>query len=114
MARRDGTGFDPVPASVPPELAADQADREESDIAVAKSSRLKEKIAGLRRQMQALKVMEQIVPDAPDRQVSLTDPDSRLKRGVFRGIVDLQAAINRFLAETNGRRIGHNLSKTLV
>lgn len=25
-----------------------------------------------------------------------------LKRGVFRSIVDLQAAINRFLAETNG------------
>lgn len=25
----------------------------------------------------------------------------RLKRGVFTGIVDLQAAINRFLAETN-------------
>src|SRR5947208_10766813 len=39
--------------------ALDQADREESDIAEAKSGRLKEKIAGLRRQMQALKVMEQ-------------------------------------------------------
>ena len=26
---------------------------------------------------------------------------SRLKRGVFHSIVDLQAAINRFLAETN-------------
>ena len=25
----------------------------------------------------------------------------RLKRGVFKGIVDLQAAINRFLTETN-------------
>ncbi len=25
----------------------------------------------------------------------------RLKRGVFKGIVDLQAAINRYLAETN-------------
>jgi hypothetical protein len=37
----------------------DKADREESDIAEAKSGRLKEKIAGLRRQMQALKAMEQ-------------------------------------------------------
>jgi len=46
--------------------ALDQADREESDIAEAKSSRLKEKIAGLRRQMQALKVMEQTVQDATD------------------------------------------------
>jgi hypothetical protein len=57
--------------------ALDRADREESDVAAAKSVRLKEKIAGLRRQMQALKVMEQRVQDAPDQQVSLTDPDAR-------------------------------------
>ena len=38
---------------------------------------MKEKIAGLRRQMQALKAMEQVVQDAPDQQVSLTDPDAR-------------------------------------
>src|SRR5215218_7513110 len=53
--------------------ALDRADREESDIAEAKSVRLKEKIAGLRQQMQALKVMEQTVQDAPDQQVSLTN-----------------------------------------
>jgi len=53
--------------------ALDRADREESDIAEAKSGRLKEKIAGLRRQMRALKVMEQTVQDASDQQVSLTD-----------------------------------------
>jgi transposase len=57
--------------------ALDQADREESDVAEAKSGRLKEKIAGLRQQMQALKAMEQRVQDAPDRQVSLSDPDAR-------------------------------------
>ena len=44
--------------------ALDRADREESDIAEAKSVRLKEKIAGLRQQMQALKVMEQTVQAA--------------------------------------------------
>jgi hypothetical protein len=43
--------------------ALDRADREESDVAEAKSGRLKEKIASLRRQMQALKVMEQTVRD---------------------------------------------------
>src|SRR5947209_18965833 len=57
--------------------ALDQADREESEVAEAKSGRLKEKIAGLRRQMQALKVMEQKVQDAPDQQLSMTDPDAR-------------------------------------
>ena len=57
--------------------ALDRADREESDVAEAKSGRLKEKIAGLRRQTQVLKAMEQTVQDAPDQQVSLTDPDAR-------------------------------------
>src|SRR3982750_4482172 len=57
--------------------ALDRADREESDIAEAKSVRLKEKIAGLRQQMQALKVMEQTVQDTSDQQISLIDPDAR-------------------------------------
>src|SRR5499426_4729954 len=57
--------------------ALDRADREESDVAEAKSVRLKEKIAGLRRQMKSLKEMERRVEDAPDQQVSLTDPDAR-------------------------------------
>jgi transposase len=57
--------------------ALDLADREEGGVAEAKSARLKEKLAGLRQQMQALKVMEQRVQDAPDQQVSLTDPDAR-------------------------------------
>jgi transposase len=57
--------------------ALDRADREEGDVPEAKSVRLKERIATLRRQIQALKVMEQRVQDAPDHQVSLTDPDAR-------------------------------------
>src|SRR4051812_1113638 len=57
--------------------ALNRADREEGDVAEAKSVRLKEKIAGLRQQMQALKAMQQKVQDAPDQQVSLTDPDAR-------------------------------------
>ena len=45
-----------VEASIARYLAAlDRADREEGDVAEAKSGRLKEKIAGLRRQMQALR-----------------------------------------------------------
>jgi transposase len=57
--------------------ALDRADREEGDVAAAKSVRLKERIATLRQQIQALKVMQQRVEEAPDRQVSLTDPDAR-------------------------------------
>ncbi len=67
-----------VDASIVRYLAAlDRADREESDVAEAKTLRIKDKIDGLRRQMQALKAMEQQVRDAPDQQVSLTDPDAR-------------------------------------
>src|SRR5271167_880432 len=58
-------------------VALDRADREESDVTEAKAGRLKEKIAGLRRQMQFLKEMERQVKAAPDQQVSLTDPDAR-------------------------------------
>ena len=67
-----------VDASIVRYLAAlDQADRQDSDIAEARTERITEKIAGLRRQMQALKAMEQQVQAAPDKQVSLTDPDAR-------------------------------------
>ncbi|MBG0808152.1 IS1182 family transposase [Methylosinus sp. H3A] len=67
-----------VEASIARYLSAlDQADRQDNDLAKAKAPRLKEKIEGLRRQMQSLKEMEKQVETAPDKQVSLTDPDAR-------------------------------------
>lgn len=67
-----------VDASIARYLTAlDRADREDSDIAEAKTTRIKDKIAGLRRQMRDLKALQQQVQDAPDKQVSLTDPDAR-------------------------------------
>ena len=67
-----------VDASISRYLTAlDRADREESDLTEARTSRIKEKIAGLRRQMLDLKAMERRVEAAPDSQVSLTDPDAR-------------------------------------
>ena len=50
-----GKRIEQVDASIARYLAAlDRADREESDVAEVTSGRLKEKIAGLRRQMQSL------------------------------------------------------------
>ena len=67
-----------VEASIARYLAAlDRADRQDDDVAEAKTVRLKEKIEGLRRQMQSLKEMGKQVEAAPDKQVSLTDPDAR-------------------------------------
>ena len=57
--------------------ALDSADREEGDIAEAKSGRLKEKIAALREQIQAFKEIEKVLLATPDQQISLTDPDAR-------------------------------------
>jgi hypothetical protein len=57
--------------------ALERADREDSDVAEAKTGRLKEKIAGLKRQMRCLKEMGKQVEAAPDKQISLTDPDAR-------------------------------------
>ena len=56
--------------------AMDTADRTRSEVAEAKTARLKDKIEKLKAQMQGLKEMEQGLRDAPDGQVSLTDPDA--------------------------------------
>jgi transposase len=55
----------------------DTADRHEGAVAEAKAGRLRDKIAVLKQQMQGLKAMELRLRDAPDQQISLTDPDAR-------------------------------------
>ena len=55
-----------VEASIARYLAVlDRADRQDDDVAEAKTVRLKEKIEGLRRQMQSLKEMGKQVEAAP-------------------------------------------------
>ena len=48
--------------------ALERADREDSDVAEARTARLKEKIAALKRQMQSLKEMGKQVEAAPDKE----------------------------------------------
>src|SRR5712691_7886124 len=55
----------------------DTADRQEERVAEMRVARLSERLEALRRQMQQLKEMEQAIAEAPDHQVSLTDPDAR-------------------------------------
>jgi transposase len=56
----------------------DTADRHEpSDALVTKTTRLREKIAKLRDEMQRLAGFEARMLESPDQQVSLTDPDAR-------------------------------------
>ena len=67
-----------VEASIERYLSAlETADRQEGEVAEAKSARLKDKIATLREQMRKDKGLEAAVHAAPDKQISLTDPDAR-------------------------------------
>src|SRR5437016_6257365 len=67
--------MDQIEASIEHYMAAlETADRQEGELAQARSVRLKDKIAALREQMAAFEALEPVVHAAPDQQVSLTDP----------------------------------------
>jgi len=78
--------------------ALDTADRQEGEEAELRGDRLKERLEALRRQVRDLKVMEAEVAQAPDRQISLTDPDARAMatNGKGTGLVgyNVQAAVD--------------------
>ena len=57
--------------------ALDLADLTDTAAAQAKAAQLREKIAVLDQRMQHLKAIETLVQAAPDKQISLTDPDAR-------------------------------------
>lgn len=95
--------------------AMDTADRTKSDVAEAKASRLQDKIEKLQQQMQALKEMEQQLREAPDGQVSLTDPDARsmATNGKGTGMVDynVQTAVDtqhRLIGAHEVTNVGHD------
>ena len=67
-----------VEASIERYMAAlETADRQEGELAQAKGVRLRDKIAALREQMKDFQALEKAVHAAPDKQISLTDPDAR-------------------------------------
>src|SRR4051795_5432020 len=67
-----------VETSITRYLAAlDTADRQEDDVAELRTARLKERLSSLRQRMRELRAMESAIETAPDRQISLTDPDAR-------------------------------------
>jgi hypothetical protein len=74
----------------------DTADRQEPAIAEARTERLQEKIAALKEEQQHLRELEAQVQEAPDKQVSLTDPDARSMKTRGSGIVgyNVQTAVD--------------------
>jgi len=73
----------------------EHADREESSITDVKTVSLKDKIATLKEEMSRLKALEVQIQNAPDKQVSLTDPDARAMKSRGNGIVgyNVQTAV---------------------
>lgn len=76
----------------------DTADRQEDEMAELRTARLTERLGRLRERMRELQAMEQAVAEAPDRQISLTDPDARAMatHGKGTGMVgyNVQAAVD--------------------
>jgi len=74
----------------------DTADRQEPVIAKAKTERLQEKIAALKKQMQEMKKIEVQLNETPDKQISLTDPDARSMKTRGTGMVgyNVQTAVD--------------------
>ena len=74
----------------------DEADQGEPDVTEAETEKLQEKISALKEKQQRLKKLEAQMQEAPDKQVSLTDPDCRSMKTRGTGIVgyNVQTAVD--------------------
>ena len=108
-----------VEASIERYLSAlETADRQEGAAAELRTVRLKDRLASLKRQMRDLQAMEKAVEAAPDRQISLTDPDARAMatNGKGTGLVgyNVQAAVeaeHHLIVAHEVTNVGHDRSQ---
>jgi len=108
-----------VEASIARYLAAlETADRQEGELAQAKTERLSEKIAKLRAQMADLEALAPVLESEADGQLSLSDPDARsmATRGRGSGIVgyNVQIAVeaeHHLIVAHDVTNIGHDRSQ---
>ena len=90
------------------------ADRQEAAVAKGKTQRLEDKIAALKKGMARLKKLEVRMLQAPDQQISLTDPDARsmATSGRGMGMVDIVQtaadAKHRLIVAHEVTNIGHD------
>jgi transposase len=96
----------------------DRADRQPSAVSEDRVSRLKERIAGMKVQIEQLKEIGVKMQAAPDHQVSLTDPDARSMATSGRGTgtvgYNVQAAVDtkhHLIVTHEVTNIGHDRSQ---
>jgi transposase len=90
--------------------ALETADRTQSDVAEAKTSRIGDKISKLKQQMQDLKAMEQRLRESPDGQVSLTDPDARSMATSGRGTGMVGYNVQTAVDDTHHLIVAHEVT----
>jgi transposase len=76
-------------------MEMDTADGQEPEIAELRTERIKDKIAALKEQLQAMHTVEEALSKAPDGQLSQTDPDARSMKTRGTGVVgyNVQASV---------------------
>src|SRR4029434_4918255 len=91
--------------------------RTQEEAAQMRTERLGERLEALRQQMRELQAMERAVAEAPDRQISLTDPDARAMatQGKGTGMVgyNVQAAVDaehHLIVAHEVTNVGHDRS----
>ena len=96
----------------------DRADREPSLVPPERVSHLKQKIATVKEQVRKLRRIEKQLQEAPDQQVSLTDPDARsmATSGRGTGVVgyNVQAVVDteqHMIVAHEVTNIGHDRSQ---
>ncbi len=102
--------------------ALDSADRDgAAPVAEAHTTRLREKVAKLRSEMQRMQGLAKEVEAAPDKQISLTDPDARsmATSGKGTGIVgyNVQTAVDaqhHLIVDHQVTNVGHDRSQLAV
>jgi hypothetical protein len=92
------------------------ADRQEASVAATKTERLENKIAKLKKEVGRLNNIEEQLQSTPDKQISLTDPDSRSMQTRGTGIVgyNVQTAVdtkNHIMVAPEVNNIGNDRSQ---
>lgn len=94
--------------------ALDVADLQDGPGAEEKVARLRDKIAAMRARLAELKEIEQRVHEAPDQQISLTDPDSRAMATNMRGASTVGYNVQAVVDTEHHIIVAHEVTNVVV